>query len=113
MAAHVRNVGFGPTFAGYLGVATIIHWDKFTAGHISFILWVILYFTLPFVLVGVWLRNRRTDPHDQDTNYRPLPKLVRIYLAVVGFLLTIPSPIMRHLENQRKDECRLTPISAG
>jgi hypothetical protein len=93
---HTVALGLLPVsaFAGYLGVATIIHWDKFTPGHVSFILWAILYFTLPFVLVFVWLRNRQTDPHEGDASYRPLPTPVRIYLAAVGLLLTIVSLLL-------------------
>jgi hypothetical protein len=90
---HTVALGLLPVsaFAGYLGVATLIHWDKFTPGHISFILWAILYFTLPFVLVYVWLGNRGTDPRAPDTRYRPLPRPVRMYLAAVGLLLLVVS----------------------
>jgi uncharacterized membrane protein len=42
-----------------LGAATALHWDRFTHGHISFVLWVILYFSLPVVLPLAWHHNQR------------------------------------------------------
>jgi hypothetical protein len=50
------------TFAGILGLATVLHWDKFTHGLFAFQLWAILYLTLPFVIPIVWLLNRGQDP---------------------------------------------------
>lgn len=93
---HTVALGILPVsaFAGFLGVATIIHWNRFTQGHIAFILWAILYFILPFVLLYTWWRNRVTDPHEPDARYRPLPKPARIYLAAVGFLLIIISLLL-------------------
>ena len=35
-------------FASLLGVATIVHWDKFNHGHVAFWLWAGLYFAAPF-----------------------------------------------------------------
>ena len=93
---HTTTLGILPVsaFAGFLGVATIIHWDKFTPGHISFILWAILYFTLPFVLALVWYRNRATDPHTVDANFPPLPASIRRFLAVVGLVLVVVSLLL-------------------
>ena len=34
-------------FAALLGVATVIHWDRFNHGHVAFWLWAGLYFTAP------------------------------------------------------------------
>jgi len=61
---HRVKEGFLPvtTFASLLGIATILHWDKFTPGHIAFILWAGLYFSTPFLVFAVWLYNRREDP---------------------------------------------------
>jgi NADH:ubiquinone oxidoreductase subunit K len=58
---HPLNAGFGAvtTFATLMGIATIIHWDKFNHDHVAFWLWVGLYFTTPFLVAGVWLANRR------------------------------------------------------
>src|SRR5436305_5551289 len=48
---HVVKVGFLPvaTFAALMGMATILHWDRFTHSHISFFSWAALYFTTPFI----------------------------------------------------------------
>jgi hypothetical protein len=61
---HSVKAGFLPVtaFAGLLGVATILHWDKFNHGHIAFILWAWLYFSTPFLVLAAWLNNRREDP---------------------------------------------------
>ncbi len=61
---HSVKQGFLPvtTFAALLGIATILHWDKFTPGNIAFILWAGLYFSTPFLVFGAWLTNRREDP---------------------------------------------------
>jgi hypothetical protein len=46
-------------FASLLGVATILHWDKFNHRHVAFWLWAGLYFTAPILVFGGWLANRR------------------------------------------------------
>ena len=61
---HTLKAGFLPVagFATLLALATVLHWDRFTPGHISFIAWAGVYFVAPFLVVAVWLRNRHTDP---------------------------------------------------
>lgn len=58
---HTVQSGFlsVATFASLMGVATVIHWDKFTHDHVAFWLWAGLYFTTPFLVFCVWLANRR------------------------------------------------------
>jgi hypothetical protein len=60
---HLVKLGFLPVtaFASLLGIATILHWNRFNHSHISFYTWATLYFTTPFLVFAVWLRNRRTD----------------------------------------------------
>jgi hypothetical protein len=57
------KAGFPPvaTFAALLGIATVLHWDKFLHSHVAFWLWAGLYFTTPFLVAGVWLANRRFE----------------------------------------------------
>ncbi len=85
---HWIKIGFIPvtTFASFLGVATILHWDKFTHDHISFITWAALYFTTPFLVLIVWLRNRRTDPGTPDANDVIVPQPVRIVMGAIGVI---------------------------
>jgi len=46
-------------FATLLGVATIMHWDKFNHRHFAFWLWAGLYFTAPVLVILAYLANRR------------------------------------------------------
>ncbi len=46
-------------FASLLGVATILHWDKFNHNHVAFWLWAALYFAAPFLVLGAWVANNR------------------------------------------------------
>jgi len=64
---HQVRLGLLPValFAGMLGIATIIHWDRFSHSYPQFWLWTFLYWTLPFVLIAQWIRNERAA--------RPLP----------------------------------------
>jgi len=43
-----------------MGIATILHWNKFHHGHVAFWLSVLLYFTTTFLIVVVWLRTVAT-----------------------------------------------------
>jgi hypothetical protein len=60
---HTIKAGFPPvaTFATLMGIATIVHWDKFTHSHVAFWLWAALYFTTPFLVAAVWIVNRRLE----------------------------------------------------
>lgn len=83
---HRIGLGFLPVtaFASFMGLATLIHWDRFNHGHISFYTWVVLYFTTPFLVLGTWLRNRRTDPGTPEANDFVLPRLARYIIGGVG-----------------------------
>jgi hypothetical protein len=79
--------GFVPvaTFATLMGIATIIHWDKFLHTHVAFWLWAFLYFTTPFLVVGVYLRNRRTD-RPAEPGARLLPEPTARMVGAIGAL---------------------------
>jgi hypothetical protein len=86
---HTVKAGFVPVavFASLMGIATILHWDKFHHGHVAFWLWVLLYFTTPLLIVLVWLRNRRHDaPADADELLLPI-LAARVPAAVGGLAL--------------------------
>lgn len=61
---HRVGVGFlGTTvFTTLLLLATLLHWDRFNHGHVSFWAWLALYVATPVLLPWLWVRNRRTDP---------------------------------------------------
>ncbi len=92
---HWVKVGFLPvtTFATLMGIATILHWDRFNHGSISFFAWVGLYFTTPFVVFLLWLRNRATDPGPLSHDRR-VPRLVRLLIGIVGGLTLLTSMIL-------------------
>jgi hypothetical protein len=79
------KLGFPPValFAGLLGVATVIHWDRFTHGHLAFWLWAGLYFTAPFLVLGAWLANRRVAAPARADEQR-IGEVARWAVAVVG-----------------------------
>jgi hypothetical protein len=83
---HTIKAGFLPVtmFASLLGIATILHWDRFTHNHISFWTWAALYFTTPFLVIGVWWLNRRHDPREPAATERLIPVGLRWALGVVG-----------------------------
>jgi hypothetical protein len=58
---HRVGGGFIPVglFAAMMGLATIMHWDKFIHSNVAFWLWAALYFTTPFLVFVVWFLNRR------------------------------------------------------
>jgi hypothetical protein len=66
---HTIKAGFPPVaaFATAMGIATVLHWGRFTHSHLAFWLWAGLYFTTPFLVAGVWIANRRhEDPAPGD-----------------------------------------------
>ena len=86
---HAIKAGFIPVtvFASLLGIATLLHWDKFTAGHIAFILWAVLYFTTPFLVLVAYLFNRREDP-GSSADDKSFPPFWRVFftLQAIGTL---------------------------
>jgi hypothetical protein len=46
-------------FATLLGIATVLHWDRFNHTHPAFWVWTVLYATAPFLVASAWLANRR------------------------------------------------------
>lgn len=67
--------------------ATILHWDKFSVGTFPFNLWLASYVLPPpiYVAAYVWHQRHATPP----TYDNPLPKRLRLTLAIVGGLLAL------------------------
>ena len=80
---HTVAAGFPPVilFATLLGVATFLHWDRFTHGHVAFWVWTALYVAAPFLVAAVWVRNRRTDPPPDPDEPRLGPWTRRLFVA--------------------------------
>lgn len=71
-------------FATLLGIATVLHWDRFHFGHISFITWATLYLVTPVLLLGVLVVNWRADRGRPDAVDTTIPWPARILLALFG-----------------------------
>jgi hypothetical protein len=83
---HPFRHGFLPitTFTWFMGLATLLHWDRFHHDHLSFWAWAGLYFITPFLVPYVWYRNRDRDPGTLEPGDVEVPRPVRILLGVVG-----------------------------
>jgi hypothetical protein len=71
-------------FATLLGIATILHWDRFHHGHVSFVAWATLYVVTPFLALVALLLNRPADPGTREQHDVRVPRPVRIVLGVAG-----------------------------
>jgi hypothetical protein len=93
---HTVQLGFLPVsaFAGYMGIATLLHWDKFTHGFISFQLWALLYFTLPFVIPVVWYLNQRANRRDVPPTEARFSRGLRLAIGAVGGVLVLASLVL-------------------
>ena len=93
---HWVKVGFLPvtSFATLMGIATILHWDRFNHGYISFFAWVALYFTTPIIVFLLWLHNRSADPGPHTIADRHVPHLVRLVIGIVGGLTLLTSIVL-------------------
>ena len=80
-------------FATLLGVATILHWDKFNHRHVTFWIWVVLYFSTPFLVFGGWLANRRHAAPARPDETR-LGRMARFVIALVGVAALLQGVVM-------------------
>ena len=83
---HRIKVGLIPVtvFASVLNVATILHWDRFNHGTLPFFAWTALYFTTPFIVFALWLRNRGQDTNLPDVIDATIPRSLRLVIGAVG-----------------------------
>jgi hypothetical protein len=93
---HTVYLGLIPVsvFAGILGIATLLHWDKFTHGFISFELWAFLYFTLPFIIPVVWYLNQRANQADRPDPEKRFTSGLRLAIGAVGAVMLVASAIL-------------------
>jgi hypothetical protein len=113
---HLVKLGFLPVtvFASLLGIATILHWDRFNHSHISFYTWATLYFTTPFLVFAAWLRNRTTDPGTAELNEVIIPQMIRLFVGIVG-AITLAVSLLLFLQPDlmiRQWPWMLTPLTA-
>lgn len=93
---HRVRLGLIPvtTFAAIMGIATILHWDKFIHQNFAFMLWAFLYFTLPFVIPAVWYLNQRAAGGGSVGAERLLPGWLRVATGGVGAVMLGASAIL-------------------
>jgi hypothetical protein len=80
-------------FASLLGVATIMHWERFNHRHPAFWVWAGLYFTTPFLVIGGWLANRRYAAPARPDEVR-LGVVTRWVVGVIGLLALLQGVVM-------------------
>ena len=112
---HTVKGGFVPvgTFATLMGVATILHWGKFTHSHVAFWLWAGLYFTTPLLVFGVWRANRRRDVPAASAELL-IPVRVSRVIAVLGALSVLAALFLFLFPGRAAAVWRwmLTPLTA-
>ena len=80
-------------FATLLGVATIMHWDKFSHDTVAFWLWAGLYFTAPFLVAAAWLTNQRYAAAPAPDAPR-LGRVARRFVADMGGLAVVTGLVL-------------------
>jgi hypothetical protein len=112
---HSIKGGFPPvaTFATLMGVATILHWEKFTHSHVAFWLWAGLYFTTPFLIAGVWVVNRRFEDRTADDEVLVPEPMARV-IGAIGVLAAAMSAFLFLFPQAAIDlwPWTLTPLTA-
>jgi hypothetical protein len=109
-------LGFIPVsaFAGTLGIATLLHWDRFVHERFAFQLWAFLYFTVPLILPILWYRNHRLYSVEKDYQEHDLNHLSRWSFGALGIILTIAGMLLLFFPQQMINTWpwTLTPLTA-
>jgi len=112
---HTIKAGFVAvgTFASLMGVATIIHWDRFNHSHVAFWLWAGLYFTTPILVWGVWWANRRRRSAAGPDDVMLAP-VARLLMGATGAIAVAAGLFLFLLPNQAIDlwPWHLTPLTS-
>lgn len=92
---HTVQRGFLPVsfFAAWMAGTTLLHWDRFSHGHVSFITWATIYAITPFLILVVWIRNRKADPQTFEKVDARVPLWLRRMMGVFGFAMLLVSVI--------------------
>jgi hypothetical protein len=112
---HTVKAGFVAvgTFASLMGVATVVHWDRFNHDHVAFWLWAGLYFTTPMLVWGVWFANRRRGTAAQPGDV-VLPAPARLVIGGTGSLAVTAGLFLFVLPSQAVDvwPWAITPLTS-
>lgn len=89
-------------FAALLGIATVVHWDRFTHAHPAFWVWAGLYFLAPPLVALVWVVNSRVaaPAHVDERRVGPMTRRLIGYGGAASVLLgvllwTVPGTMSR------------------
>jgi hypothetical protein len=82
-------------FAGLMAIVTIVHWSQFRHDNVAFLLWAGLYFVTPWLVLLVFLHNRREDPGTGEVRVpvglrRGAGAAGAIGLAAIAVLFLVP-----------------------
>jgi hypothetical protein len=93
---HGVRYGFPAVFvfATLLCVSTFLHLGKFHSGHISFIVWITLYITTPFLVLAAMIVNAPADPRVPAERDLRIPVALRILLAVIGICALVTGLVL-------------------
>ena len=112
---HTIEAGFVAvgTFASLMGVATVVHWDRFNHDHVAFWLWAGLYFTTPILVWSVWAANRRRGTAAQPGDV-VLPAPARMVMGATGALAVTAGLFLFLLPTQAIDvwPWTITPLTS-
>lgn len=71
-------------FAALAGMATVLHWDRFHFGHVSFVAWAALYAVTPVWTLAAWYRNLAEDDGAAEAGEARLARPLRLALGAAG-----------------------------
>lgn len=112
---HTVAGGFLPvaSFAGLMGITTILHWDRFLHGNVAFWLWVGLYFTTPLLVLAIFLLNHR-ERRPGSADEPLLPSTTAALIAAAGGLSVATSALLYLFPRIAIDiwPWQLTPLTA-
>jgi hypothetical protein len=88
---HHVSIAFPPVaaFVTAMAVATVLHWDRFDHTHPAFIAWAGIYAVTPFLVLGTWIRNQRTDPRTPAVGDVLVPRAARWVMGFLGVVLLL------------------------
>jgi hypothetical protein len=113
---HRVAAGFLPitAFCVLMALATLLHWDRFHQGQVSFVLWAIVYAVTPFLVPILWLRNQATDPQTLEPGDLAVPHAVRGAALLIGLGVTAAGVLFFAMPDlaMRIWPWQLTPLTA-
>jgi hypothetical protein len=101
------------TFASLMGIATILHWNIFIHGNVAFWLWAGLYFSTPFIIFAVFVRNQR-EYAPATAGDVEISRAAALVIGAGGCLAVLTSAFLFVLPDRAADiwPWTLTPLTA-